>query len=52
VTTVYRAGREFEILARNEVDGGYTLSTPAFSQGHIYLRAGDTLYAITEGAGQ
>ena len=52
VTTVYRAGREFEILARNEVDGGYTLSTPAFSQGHIYLRAGDTLYAITEGGGQ
>ena len=45
VTTVYRAGREFEILATNSLPG-YTLSTPSVSQGHLYIRAGSTLYAI------
>lgn len=50
VTTVYRAGREFEILATNSLPG-YTLSTPAVSHGHFYVRAGDRLYAIAEGAG-
>ncbi len=49
VTTVVRAGREFEILARNTLDGGYTLSTPSVSNGRIYIRAGSTLYAIAEG---
>ena len=49
VTTVVRAGREFEILAKNSLPG-YTLSTPAFSHGRIYIRAGDHLYAIAEGA--
>ncbi len=48
VTTVVRAGREFEILAKNSLPG-YTLSTPAFSHGQIYIRAGDHLYAIAEG---
>ncbi len=47
VTTVVKAGREFEILAKNPLDG-YTLSTPSVSQGHIYIRAGSTLYAIAE----
>lgn len=50
VTTVVRAGREFEILATNSLDG-YTLSTPAVSHGHIYIRAGETLYAIAAGGG-
>ena len=45
VTTVYRAGREFEILAKNALPG-YTLSTPSVSDGHLYIRAGSTLYAI------
>jgi len=45
VTTVYRAGREFEILAKNSLPG-YTLSTPSVSDGHLYIRAGSTLYAI------
>jgi outer membrane protein assembly factor BamB len=48
ITTVVKAGREFEILARNSLDG-YTLSTPSVSQGHIYIRSGATLYAIAEG---
>jgi len=50
VTTVVKAGPEFEILATNSLDG-YTLSTPAVSHGHIYIRAGETLYAIAEGGG-
>ena len=45
VTTVYRAGREFEIIAKNSLPG-YTLSTPSISDGHLYIRAGGTLYAI------
>ena len=45
VTTVYRAGREFEVIARNALPG-YTLSTPSISDGHLYIRAGSTLYAI------
>ena len=47
VTTVYRTGREFEILATNSLPG-YTLSTPSVSAGHFYIRAGSTLYAIGE----
>jgi outer membrane protein assembly factor BamB len=47
VTTVVRAGREFEILATNSLDG-YTLSTPSVSRGHIYIRAGQSLYAISD----
>ena len=46
VTTVYRAGREFEILATNSLPG-YTLSTPSVADGHLYIRAGGTLYAIS-----
>ena len=45
VTTVYRAGPEFEILATNSLPG-YTLSTPSVSDGHLYIRAGGTLYSI------
>ena len=45
VTTVYRAGREFEIIAKNSLPG-YTLSTPSISDGHLYIRAGGMLYAI------
>jgi len=45
ITTVVKAGREFEILAKNSLDG-YTLSTPSVSQGHLYIRAGQTLFAI------
>ena len=48
VTTVYRAGREFEIIAKNSLPG-YTLSTPSVSDGHLYIRAGGTLYAIGDG---
>jgi outer membrane protein assembly factor BamB len=45
ITTVIKAGPEFEILATNTLDG-YTLSTPAIAYGHLYIRAGAKLYAI------
>ena len=48
VTTVYRAGREFEIVATNSLPG-YTLSTPAVAGGNLYIRAGRALYAIGGG---
>ena len=49
-TTVFRAGREFEVLATNTLPG-YTLSTPSVADGHLYLRAGGILYAIGEPGG-
>jgi len=45
VTTVFRAGPEFEILAENDV-GEYTLSSIAVSRGQIFLRTSEWLYAI------
>jgi outer membrane protein assembly factor BamB len=49
ITTVVRAGREFEILATNDL-GAYTLSTPAISRGQIFIRVTGALYAIGEAA--
>ena len=51
VTTVYRAGRKFEVLATNALPG-YTLSTPSVAGGYLYIRAGGTLYAIGPGDGR
>lgn len=45
VTTVVKAGREFEVLARNELSG-FTLASPAVSDGQIFLRTAEYLYAI------
>lgn len=47
LTTVYRAGREFEILAENDL-GDYTLSSIAISDGQLFLRTASALYAIGE----
>ncbi len=44
-TTVFRAGPRFEILATNEL-GGYTLASPAVSDGQIFLRTADALWAL------
>ena len=44
-TTVIRAGPKFEVLAENDL-AGYTLSSPAISDGRIYLRTAEFLYAI------
>jgi outer membrane protein assembly factor BamB len=45
LTTVLKAGREFEILAENNMDE-YVLSTLAISDGQIFLRTDKALYAI------
>ena len=45
LTTVLKAGPEFEILAENNMDE-YVLSTLAISDGQIFLRTDKALYAI------
>jgi outer membrane protein assembly factor BamB len=45
VTSVVRAGTTFEVLAENDL-GEYTLSSPAVSQGQIFIRSDKALYAI------
>jgi outer membrane protein assembly factor BamB len=45
ITTVVRAGEKFEVLAENHLDG-YTLSSPAISQGEIFIRTDKALYCI------
>lgn len=44
-TTVIRAGRTFEVLAENKLEE-YTLSSPAVSEGQIFLRTEKALYAF------
>ena len=46
VTTVLAAGPQFEVLATNSLDGGFTLSSPAISENRIYLRTETHLYCI------
>ena len=45
VTMVVRAGPKFEILAENDF-AEYTLSSPAISDGQIFIRTDAALYAI------
>jgi len=47
VTSVVKAGAEFELLAENDL-GGYTLSSPAVSEGQIFIRTDTHLYCIGE----
>ncbi len=47
VTTVIAPGREFEQLARNELDGS-TLASIAVSDGALFIRTGTHLYRIEE----
>jgi outer membrane protein assembly factor BamB len=45
VTVVVKAGPQFEMLAENDF-GEYTLSSPAVSEGQIFIRTDSALYAI------
>jgi outer membrane protein assembly factor BamB len=45
VTSVYRAGRKFELLAENPLND-YTLSSPAISDGQIFIRTTGHVWAI------
>jgi outer membrane protein assembly factor BamB len=45
LTTVVRSGPKFEILAQNNLDD-YTLSSPVFVNGQIFIRTDSALWAI------
>ena len=44
-TIVIKAGRSFEIVSRNKLDGHFVAS-PAASGGRVFLRADDRLFAV------
>ncbi len=46
VTTVIAAGPEFKVLATNELDGSYTLSSLAVAGSQLFMRTGTHLYCI------
>ena len=48
--SVLRPGRKFEVLAKNTIDAGRLAASPAISQGTIYLRSYEALFAIGEAA--
>jgi outer membrane protein assembly factor BamB len=50
VTTVLAAGPEFKSLATNELDGSYTLSSPAVAGNQLFIRTGTHLYCIGNAA--
>ena len=45
VTSVYRAGPNFQLLSENSL-GDYCLSSPAISEGHTFIRTTGHLWAI------
>jgi outer membrane protein assembly factor BamB len=45
LTTVLKAGPKFEVLAENNLND-YTLSSPAVSDGQIFMRTAQYLYCI------
>ena len=48
LTSVIKAGRSFELLAENPLEG-FTLASPAAAHGQLFLRTGDALYCIGKG---
>ena len=48
VTSVVKAGPAFEVLAENDFDD-YTLSSPAVSDGQIFIRTTKFLYCVGTG---
>lgn len=49
ITSVYKTGPKFELLAENQVEG-YCLSTIAISDGQLFLRTDKHLYCIGQRA--
>jgi len=47
-TAVVEAGPKFRLIAKNALDGTYTLSTPAIADGEIFIRTGTHLYCISK----
>ena len=48
VTSIIKAGPEFKVLATNELDGSYTLSSFAASGSQLFIRTSTHLYCIQE----
>ena len=46
--SVLRPGRSFEVLAKNKIDAGRLAASPAISDGTIYLRTYEALFAIAQ----
>ena len=46
-TTVIEAGREFKILAQNQLDNGF-MASPAVAGSALFLRTRTDLYRIEE----
>ena len=51
LTTVLKAGPKFEVMAENNLND-YTLSSPAISDGQIFMRTAQYLYCIGKRAGR
>jgi outer membrane protein assembly factor BamB len=47
-TAVIAAGPTFRLIAKNTLDGSYTLSTPAIVDSEIILRTGTHVYSISK----
>jgi outer membrane protein assembly factor BamB len=45
-TAVVQTGKEFKLLAENELDESYTLSSPAVSDSRLYIRTAYYVYCI------
>jgi outer membrane protein assembly factor BamB len=45
-TAIISAGHQFNLLNINELDGSYTLSSPAVSDNNLFIRTGLYLYCI------
>ncbi len=48
VTSIVSVGKEFKLLATNELDGTYTLASPAVSGSQLFIRTSTHLYCIEE----
>jgi outer membrane protein assembly factor BamB len=48
VTSIVSVGPEFKLLQTNELDGTYTLSSPAVSGSQLFIRTSTHLYCIEE----
>ncbi|MSU47767.1 MAG: hypothetical protein EXS37_01495 [Opitutus sp.] len=47
-TAVVQAGATYKLLGKNTLDGTYTLCTPAFADGEIFIRTATHLYCVTK----
>lgn len=45
-TAVVQSGRVFKLIAINQLDGGWTLSTPAVVGNRLFIRTGNSIYCI------